>query len=83
MTQPTPSNNSPKPVYPSQCQISVDWFNETYSSYCAGDYQRAQAASTMYLAEGLEALRLWCRIQAGELKAEELQPPGPDVTRPG
>lgn len=75
------STSTPKPVFPTQCQIPVDWFNETYSSYCAGDYPRAQAAATMYLAEGLEALRLWCRMQAGEIKAEEMQPPGPDVVK--
>jgi len=76
---PPDANN--KPVYPQQCQVPVDWFNETYSSYCAADYVRAQAAATMYLAEGLEALRLWCRMQSGEIKASELDPPGADVTK--
>lgn len=71
-----------KPVFKEQCQVPVDWFNETYSSYCAADYVRAQAAATMYLAEGLEALRLWCRVQSGEIKTSELDPPGADVTKP-
>lgn len=70
-----------KPVYPQQCQVPVDWFNEVYSSYCAADYVRAQAAATMYMAEGLEALRLWCRLQSGEITAAELDPPGADVTK--
>lgn len=76
-----PNANNNVPVFPHQCQTSVDWFNETYSSYCAADYVRAQAAATMYLAEGLEALRLWCRVQSGEIKASELEPPGADVPK--
>jgi hypothetical protein len=71
-----------KPTFKNQCQEPIDWFNETYSSYCAADYIRAQAAATMYLAEGLEALRLWCRVQSGEIKSSELDPPGSDVTKP-
>lgn len=76
-----PPDASNKPVYQTQSQIPVDWFNETYSSYCAADYVRAQAAATMYMAEGLEALRLWCRMQSGEITAAELEPPGADVTK--
>lgn len=70
-----------KPVFQNQCQVPIDWFNETYSSYCAADYVRCQAAATMYMAEGIEALRLWCRVQSGEIKSGELDPPGAEVPK--